>query len=77
MANKDEKHEGNVAGAFYVDKQCIDCDLCRQSAPKNFQRQEENGYSYVFKQPESDEEKIQCVEAMEGCPVEAIGQDGA
>ena len=55
---------------------CIDCDLCRETAPKNFTREEDEGYSYVFKQPETDEEVEQCVEAMEGCPVEAIGDDG-
>ena len=76
MADKGNKHPESAAGPFYVDTQCIDCDLCRQSAPKNFQRQEERGYSYVFKQPETPEETAQCVEAMEGCPVEAIGQDG-
>ena len=26
---------------------------------------------------ENDDEREQCVEAMEGCPVEAIGDDGA
>ena len=77
MADKKNKHPESVSGPFYVDTQCIDCDLCRQSAPNNFQRQEEKGYSYVFKQPTTPEETAQCVEAMEGCPVEAIGQDGA
>ena len=77
MADKGNKHPESVPGVFYVDTQCIDCDLCRQSAPGNFQRQEDRGYSYVFKQPATPEETAQCVEAMEGCPVEAIGQDGA
>ena len=71
-----DKNPENVAGQFYVDSQCIDCDLCRETAPKNFVREEDEGYSYVFKQPENDEEREQCVEAMEGCPVEAIGEDG-
>jgi len=30
----------------------------------------------VSKQPENDEELQQCQEAKEGCPVEAIGDDG-
>ena len=55
---------------------CIDCDLCRETAPDNFTRQEEGGYSYLYKQPENDEEKELCEEALEGCPVEAIGDDG-
>lgn len=76
MADLEDKNPENVGGKFYVDSQCIDCDLCRETAPANFTREEDEGYSYVFKQPESDEEKELCLEAMEGCPVEAIGEDG-
>lgn len=76
MANRDDKVALNVEGAFYVDTNCIDCDLCRQTAPNHFERNEEGGYSYVYKQPDSDEETALCREAMEECPVEAIGEDG-
>jgi ferredoxin len=77
MADREDKNVENVPGKFYVDSQCIDCDLCRETAPNNFTRAEDEGYSYVFKQPESAEDLAQCREAMEGCPVEAIGEDGA
>ena len=73
---QEDKNEENVGGKFYVDSQCIDCDLCRETAPANFTRAEDEGYSFVFKQPENDEEIEQSREAMEGCPVEAIGEDG-
>ena len=76
MANKADKWGTNIAGKFYVDQQCIDCDLCRETAPKNFTRADDEGYSFVFKQPETEEEVAQSIEAMEGCPVEAIGNDG-
>ena len=76
MADKAHKYPENARGRFYVDEDCIDCDLCRQSAPNNFTRNEEKGYSYLVKQPETPEEEKQCKEAMEGCPVEAIGSDG-
>jgi|TARA_R100000388_G_C7138670_1_gene108885 ferredoxin len=76
MADKEEKWAENVEGAFYVDEQCIDCDLCRETSPNNFTREEDGGYSYVYKQPENDDELELCIEAMEGCPVEAIGNDG-
>ena len=76
MADAANKYPENVTGKFYVDDQCIDCDLCRETAPANFTRAEDEGYSYVFKQPENAEEIAQCREAMEGCPVEAIGEDG-
>ncbi len=77
MADREDKNSHSVEGPFYVDSQCIDCDLCRETAPNNFMRAEDEGYSYVCKQPENDEELEQCREAMEGCPVEAIGDDGA
>ena len=76
MATFANRYPDNVLGMFFVDDQCIDCDLCRETAPANFQRNEDGGHSYVSKQPESPEEEALCKEAMEGCPVEAIGSDG-
>ena len=76
MADIANKYSENVAGKFYVDNQCIDCDLCRETAPNNFTRSDDGGYSYVYKQPENEDETKQCQEAMEGCPVEAIGNNG-
>lgn len=77
MADKTNKLADNVPGAFYVDDQCIDCDACRETAPDFFKRNDERGYSFVYRQPQTEDEKSLCLEAMEGCPVEAIGQDGA
>lgn len=76
MADKTEKFEENVAGRFYVDQQCIDCDLCRETAPDFFTRNEDGGFSYVYRQPRTEDETALCMEALEGCPVEAIGADG-
>lgn len=76
MADREDKNNENVTGKFYVDSTCIDCDLCRETAPSNFSRADDEGYSYVSKQPESPEEEALCLEAMQGCPVEAIGDDG-
>lgn len=76
MADKTDKYEDNASGKFYVDTQCIDCDLCRQTAPENFDRNQDGGYSFVKKQPETPDEEAQCSEALDGCPVEAIGSDG-
>ena len=76
MATFANNYPDNVPGKFYVDDQYIDCDLCSETAPDNFTRNEDGGYSYVFKQPTTPEEETLCNEAKEGCPVEAIGQDG-
>jgi ferredoxin len=77
MANPTDKQPESAPGRYYVDTQCIDCDVCRVTAPANFRREEERAYSYVFRQPETVEEEAQCQEAMDSCPVEAIGSDGA
>jgi ferredoxin len=76
MADIANRYAENVLGKFYVDDQCIDCDLCRETAPANFTRNDDGGHSFVHKQPTSPEEEVLCKEAMEGCPVEAIGSDG-
>ncbi len=76
MADKTDKVSGSVDGKYFVDSNCIDCDLCRQTAPDNFERNEDEGFSYVYKQPATPEEEELCREAMEECPVEAIGDDG-
>jgi len=77
MADAANRYPENVPGKYYVDNQCIDCDLCRETAPDNFQRNDDGGYSFVHKQPASPEEEGRCKEAKEGCPVEAIGDNGA
>ncbi len=77
MAEEKDKLVENTPGRFYVDRQCIDCDVCRDTSPANFARNDENGYSYVYKQPDTPEELALCEEAFEACPVEAIGDDGA
>jgi ferredoxin len=76
MADVANKYPDNVPGKYYVDAQCIDCDLCRETAPANFTRNSDGGYSYVYKQPATPEEEALCKEAKDGCPVEAIGDDG-
>src|ERR1700744_2506297 len=76
MADIANRYGDNIQGKFYVDNQCIDCDLCRETAPDNFTRSDDGGYSFVYKQPATPEEEARCKEAMEGCPVEAIGNNG-
>ncbi len=76
MADKDSRLADNAPGRFFVDDQCIDCDACRETAPDYFQRNDDKGYSFVHRQPDGADGEELCLEAMEGCPVEAIGKDG-
>lgn len=76
MADKNDKYPENVKGKFYVDRACIACDACVTTAPENFSMDENDGHAFLSKQPQTPEEVEACVEAIEGCPVEAIGDDG-
>jgi ferredoxin len=74
MADREDKVPESVPGPFYVDTSCIQCGNCAEVAPENFTQGEE--LYYVYKQPDNDEEFESCQQALEECPVDAIGSDG-
>ena len=76
MADLAYKVARNVAGKYYIDTSCCDCDLCRQMAPESMARDEETGNSYVFRQPETVEQIAAVEEAVQSCPTESIGNNG-
>jgi len=85
MADPTSIWEDNVGGdatingkkvAFYVDMECILCSVCSDAAPNNFRMSDDEDHDICYKQPDNEEELAQCYEAMENCPVEAIGDDG-
>ena len=76
MADPNDRVPENIRGTYYVDTNCIDCDVCRDTAPDNFTRSDKGGYSFVYKQPQTDGELALCEEALMACPDEAIGNDG-
>jgi ferredoxin len=75
MANKTNAWRDNAPGAWYVDKDCILCGLCENVAPHNFKEAASGDHFILIEQPEDDAERVQCLDAMEQCPVEAIGND--
>jgi len=71
MADVAKRLSTNIDGNFFVDATCINCDTCRQLAPKSFV---ENGeYSSVYRQPETESERYQAYQALLACPVGSIG----
>ena len=62
--------------SFYVDTDCIYCNVCEEEAPDNFKKSDDECHDVCFKQPENEKELQECYVAMEACPVEAIGDDG-
>ncbi len=75
MPNAAEKWPENAPGKFFVDGECIDCDLCRSTAPENFARSALGGYSFVSVQPRTPQELAACEQAQGYCPVDAIGDE--
>lgn len=76
MPDPTDKNPLNVIGRYYNDLTCIDCDLCREIAPEFFTRDDEEGATYVWKQPVTLEEIAKAEEARLCCPTETIGNDG-
>ena len=74
MAQLNLRRNENVAGDFYVDSTCIDCDLCRQIAPETFKQFGEQ--SAVGTQPETPEEEFAALKALVTCPTASIGATG-
>ncbi len=71
MANPAKRLAENVPGDFFVDDSCIDCDACRQIAPKTFR--DHGDQSSVFHQPESESEAFKALQALVSCPTGSIG----
>ncbi len=74
MALVELRRNENVAGDFFVDSSCIDCDLCRQIAPDTFSQAGEQ--SAVHRQPHTPEAVFAALKALVACPTASIG-DGA
>jgi glyoxylase-like metal-dependent hydrolase (beta-lactamase superfamily II)/ferredoxin len=73
MADSAKRLDSNVAGNFYVDGTCINCDTCRQLAPKTFE--EVGEFSAVFSQPENEDHTHRAYQALLACPVGSIGTE--
>jgi glyoxylase-like metal-dependent hydrolase (beta-lactamase superfamily II)/ferredoxin len=71
MAHLNQRRSENIAGNFYVDRTCIDCDTCRWMAPEIFHRDGEQ--SAVYHQPSDEVEYLEAMQALLSCPTASIG----
>lgn len=74
MADNSSALPGNVLGPWYVDANCIGCGLCTATAPEIFSLTDD-GQAVVIRQPGSKEEANLALQALNECPVQAIGSD--
>ncbi|WP_454062681.1 MBL fold metallo-hydrolase [Candidatus Nitrospira salsa] len=71
MADLNKRLTTNIDGNFFVDATCINCDTCRQLAPKTFHEDDE--YSAVYHQPQDELDLFHAYQALLACPVGSIG----
>jgi glyoxylase-like metal-dependent hydrolase (beta-lactamase superfamily II)/ferredoxin len=71
MASPKRRLATNVAGDFFVDETCIDCETCRWMAPATFNKQDSQ--SRVYWQPVTEEERRRALLALISCPTGSIG----
>ena len=76
MASVEERWEDSIEGKYYVDSECILCSLCANIAPDSFRESDDGDHDIVYNQPVTNEQIELAEDAMEQCPVEAIGNDG-
>ncbi len=50
--------------------------MCREIAPQIFKRHDDGAYSYVYRQPVTQEQIALAEEALSHCPTETIGNNG-
>lgn len=75
MATLTDRLPLNVAGRFYVDSSCIDCDQCRAEAPAFFGRDADSGMSFLQRQPVTAEEIELVQQAATNCATASIGDE--
>lgn len=71
MASTAKRRAENVAGDFYVDSTCIDCDTCRWMAPEIYA--DVGDQAAVHRQPRSEAEELRALQALVACPTASIG----
>src|SRR5689334_20974212 len=71
MADRRRAVAENVAGDFFVDETCIDCDACRQLAPEVFA--DAGSYSFVHAQSATADVTRRALRSLLACSTGSIG----
>lgn len=73
MAKPPTKYVKNAPGKWFVVDTCYACLACVDIAPQVFRLDDDNGgYAYVHKQPETPEDEADCRAAQKACEHRAI-----
>lgn len=75
MSHEPERLPENTEGRFFVTDECTDCDTCRCIAPDFFVRNDDAGYTFLVRQPATEDDEDAVYEAMDCCPADAICEE--
>jgi len=73
VAQRSKAFPDQAAGAFFVDRSCIDCGTCTQFAPETFEDAGE--HARVHRQPAGEAQALRAAMALVSCPTGSIGSD--
>jgi glyoxylase-like metal-dependent hydrolase (beta-lactamase superfamily II) len=73
VARLEDRHPAGVAGDWFVDSRCIDCDAAREVAPGLIARNAGDGVSVFTRQPETPSEIEMAWRAVMVCPTRSVG----
>jgi glyoxylase-like metal-dependent hydrolase (beta-lactamase superfamily II)/ferredoxin len=71
MAQWSRRLPDNVPGRFFVDRSCIDCQICHQLAPETFRARGDQ--TVVYWQPTRPAQVHRALMALVACPTASIG----
>lgn len=74
MARLVDRNPRSAPGDWYVDTECIDCDIARHYAPEVIEA-DDDGLSVFIRQPETDAERSAVWRATLACPTRSIGSE--
>lgn len=74
MARPQDRNPHSVAGDWYVDTGCIDCDAARQVAP-GLIGTDQAGLSVFLRQPETPDDLEMAWRALLVCPTRSVGNE--
>ncbi len=68
-----KRRPGNAPGKYFTTAECDGCAYCASVAPENFDYDKGSNSYIVTRQPRDKTEEELMIEALEDCPLDAIG----
>ena len=75
MDDFNRRREENKPGKYFVGDECISCAVCWKAVPNCFASHEIHTFAYIYRQPRTLSEELECEDVLKLCPVQAIAKE--